>query len=280
MELKFSKIHAQGNDYIYFDLRKIGLLNLDFEKIAIELSKSHFGIGSDGIVLIIKSDIADAKMRIFNKDGSEANMCGSALRSIIAYLDNLNSREERKFIIDTNSGLKKGEVSGKFPIPNVRVNMGQPKLITTENSELLTINSFQGQRVDVGNPHFVCYVKDFFEDEFKSYGALMENNSAFSTDFQTGSNIEFVKKISNEEIKMYVWERGSGNTLACGTGSIAAVFSGIKRGLLSNLVSVHTSGGKVFVEKNENGDFFLEGEVNFVFEGFVNIDRFFSNNQN
>lgn len=253
MNLEFFKIQSQGNDYLFFDLRNKAIPE-DLGKLSKKISDRHFGVGADGIVLILDDTKSNAFMRIFNADGSEAKMCGSALMSSTQYL--ANDLNKNKITINTNSGKKNGYVSKDH---FVTVNMGQPEF----NKNELTIGSFTGNVVQIGNPHFVTFLPDLEENLAKEYGPQIEANK----NFPGGINIEFAKIISRKLIEIQIWERGSGATLACGTGSCAAVFAGISKGSLDKKVTVKVPGGKVVVELEESRQIKLTGKPEFVFSG-------------
>ena len=260
MKLDFFKMHAQGNDYIYFDLIDKPFPDIDFSKLAIKLSKRNFSIGSDGIVLILSSEICDAKMRMFNADGSEAKMCGSALRCVSYYLSQKTSKDE--VTVKTLSGIKTGLVKDKKE-ELVTIDLGVPTFIQDED---IIINDHTGSLISVGNPHFVTFTKSLSENIANDQGPIIDD----PVNFPDCINVEFVKIINKNEIEIKIWERGSGATLACGTGACAATFCGIKKGILSSPIKVQMPGGSVTVELKEN-NIFLTGKVEYVFSGSVKI---------
>lgn len=259
MKLDFFKMHAQGNDYIYFDHRQKNLPDLDLQKLAKRLSRRHFSIGADGIVIIEPGSRADAAMRIFNADGSEGEMCGSAVQCIISYL----SRQEKRktFSIETASGIRTGLVIENSK--KIRICLGKPIL---KQDEYVTIAGFNGKLIDLGNSHFVVYATDLELIQTETAGKTICLNEQFAD----GINVEFIEIISRREVKLKVWERGSGVTLFCGTGSGAAVFAGISDQLLDHSVLLHSPGGEVEVDY-DGTDVFLTGEVEFVFKGEVEL---------
>jgi len=261
MKLDFIKMQAQGNDYIYFDLR-LNLITIpDFSEMARKLSSRHFGIGADGIVMIFPSKRADAKMVMFNADGSRGKMCGSALRSVVGYLGKASNQNE--FEIETDAGIKRGMIYPNGENPLVEVNLGKPEFV---ESTPLTINGFTGYFVDMGNPHFVVFVDELEAGLARKYGSELENSSHFSD----GVNVEFVQKISPELVKMQVWERGSGITLACGTGSAAVAYCGMKHYGLSESVTVEMPGGEVVLTL-KNQSMCLKGIVVESFQGKIEL---------
>lgn len=260
MKLDFFKMHAQGNDYIYFDFINIPLPKLNLSKLAITLSNRNFSIGSDGIVLLLNSTTYDARMRMFNADGSEGKMCGSALRCVSYYLSQKSGKDEVK--VETLAGIKIGLIKDKEE-RLVTTDLGVPEFIKNEEVE---INGLKGNLISVGNPHFVTFMKSLSKNIAKYQGHIIDNPAYFPD----GINVEFVKKISKNEIEIKVWERGSGATLACGTGACAASFCGIEKGILSSPVVVRMPGGSVTVEL-KNNNIFLTGKVEHVFDGNIEI---------
>ncbi|RLC56360.1 MAG: diaminopimelate epimerase [Candidatus Cloacimonadota bacterium] len=260
MKLNFFKMHAQGNDYIYFDLIDKPLPKIDFPKLAIKLSNRNFSIGSDGIVLILDSETSNAKMRMFNADGSEGKMCGSALRCVSYYLS--QRLEKNKITVETLAGNRTGLIKDEEEI-SVTIDLGIPEFIQSEN---ITINNLEGSLISLGNPHFVTFLESLSENIAKYQGPIIDN-PAF---FPDGINVEFVKVINKNEIEIKVWERGSGVTLACGTGACAASFCGIKKGFLTSPIKVQMPGGSVTVELKKS-NIFLTGKVEHVFSGSIEI---------
>jgi len=260
MKLDFFKMQAQGNDYIYFDLRDKPLPKIEFSKLAIKLSKRNFGIGSDGIVLIHNSKICDCRMRMFNADGSEGKMCGSALRCVSYYLSQKSGKNE--VTIETLAGIKTGLIKDKKE-GLITIDLGIPEFIQDDE---ITINGHKGNLISIGNPHFVTLM-DSLSDNIAIHQGPVIDNFAF---FPDRINIEFVEIISKNKIEIKVWERGSGATLACGTGACAATFCGIKKKILKSPVLVQMPGGSVTVELKEN-NIFLTGKVDHVFNGSIEI---------
>ena len=260
MKLDFFKMQAKGNDYIYFDLNDKPFPNIDISKLAIKLSERNFSIGSDGIVLILNSTTCNAKMRMFNADGSEGKMCGSALRCVSYYLSQKSGKDE--VTVETLAGIKTGLIIDKKE-RLVTIDLGVPEFIQNEEVE---INELKGNLILIGNPHFVTFIKSLSENIAKYQGSIIDNPAYFPD----GINVEFVKKISKHEIEIKVWERGSGATLACGIGACAAAFSGIKKEIILSPVIVQMPGGSVTVELKKS-NIFLTGKVEYVFDGSIEI---------
>lgn len=283
MEINFFKMHGAGNDYIYIDCIKNPITIENIANISIKLSDRHFGIGADGIVLILPSEIANFKMRIFNSDGSEGNMCGNAIRCIAKYVYEKKYIENTHITIETLSGIKDlwiNENEGK--VSKINVDMGKPildpKLIPAISTKDIILNEkilieyivYNITCVSMGNPHCVVFVDDLENLDINKIGPLFENNIRFPNRINT----EFVKILSNNEISMRVWERGSGETLSCGTGSCAAVVASILNNFCDydNDILVHLIGGILTVKYEKDGNVYLKGPAEYVYEGKVNID--------
>ena len=259
MKINFIKIQAQGNDYIFFDFTKTKKPDLDFSLLIKEISQRNFSIGSDGLVIIDKSTDADAFMDIYNADGSRAKMCGSALRSVVYYLHCNDKENKQTFKINTLSGIKDGQVLND---KSVKVNMGKAKIIKKN----LNIENFKGNYISVGNPHFVILSDNISYENTNIFGPQIEKNSFF----ENGVNIEFAQIINNNNIKMFVWERGSKQTYACGTGACAVFYSAFSQKLVENEVNIHMLGGEVKVSSQED-NIYLTGKVNIAFHGFIEL---------
>ncbi len=277
MVRKFVKMHGAGNDYIYFDCLKEELESP--EALAVRLSDRHKGIGGDGIVLICKSDVADAKMRMFNADGSEGNMCGNAIRCVGKYLYDHGIVQSEEIAIETRSGIKKLRLFAKDgKVHSVRVDMGpavfDPKRIPVNLDGDAVIGrevSIAGgvhniTCVSMGNPH--CVV---FEDpdglDLEKIGPLYENDALFPERVNT----EFIKVLGKNKLKMRVWERGSGETMACGTGACAAAAAACARGLCDYGadISLYLRGGELVI--NVGKTVYMTGPAETVFWGEVEI---------
>jgi len=258
MKLEFFKMQAQGNDYIYFDFLHSDQPQLNYSELAVKLSSRHKGIGSDGIVLLLPDPETDCFMRIFNADGSEALNCGSALRSISGYMHERTG--SNNFRINTLSGIKTSSVSEDGV---VEVFLGDPVIINKK----VEISGFAGNLIQLGNIHFVVNVPVLPErSQFSDIAESILSDPEFSGKL----NIEFVKVISPEEIEILIWERGSGATLACGTGACASAYSGITSNLLNTPINVRMPGGDVTADLRGK-KIYLSGQVEYVFSGVTNI---------
>ncbi len=264
MNLTFFKMQAQGNDYIYFDFTSEKAPDISFNELAAALSDRRYGIGSDGIVLILPPDDTrnDVRMRIFNADGSEAELCGTALRCVTGWLGKRLDRHEVR--IETLAGIKTGLIVSTEPKLITSVSMGKPRLVAER-----TVQGSVGLEIDMGNPHFVIYDDEGPIREIMRIGPDIEHDPHFSH----GVNVHLAVVENKTSLHMGTWERGSGPTLACGSGACAAVYAGIRLGKLSgNTISVHQPGGVVQVSyDDETGDITLSGEVSFVFTGAVRL---------
>lgn len=273
--MKFAKMHGCGNDYVYvncFDERVE-----DPGKLAVRVSDRHFGIGSDGLILIGASERADFRMRMFNADGSEGEMCGNGIRCVAKYVYDHGMTDRTQISVETGAGVKELDLtveSGK--VKTVRVDMGEPILqaaqipVISERERVIdepvTVSGREWRMtcVSMGNPHAVVFVPDTEHFEIEKYGPLFENDSAFPRRINT----EFVQLLGKSEINMRVWERGSGETLACGTGTCASVMACILNGYTEDTVRVHLLGGDLEITYDrETNHIFMTGPAVTVFEG-------------
>ncbi len=273
--VRFTKMHGAGNDYIYVDTQQYDIP--DPEKAAIVWSAYHTGIGSDGLVLIGKPHDgrrADYSMRIFNADGSEAMMCGNASRCIGKYLYEKGLTQKEEIRLETLSGIKILRLhvqDGK--VESVTVDMLQPR---TENKEQFVLSSpatleadgrkFEGTYVCMGNPHFVTFVEDIDTIDIAHYGKILERDEAFPQ----RCNIEFAQVTDTDIIRTRVWERGSGITMACGTGACATAVAAVLTKRASCKSSIVMDGGTLHIEwREDNNHVYMTGPAAFSFEGEV-----------
>lgn len=261
-------MHGCGNDYIYIDCREGVPENI--ADLAIRLSDRHKGIGGDGIILICSSDKADFMMRIFNADGSEGKMCGNGIRCVAKYVFDKGLTNRRSLTIDTLSGIKEISIAEDANPGDeeiwVTVDMGKPETeALDEIIELPDGSTLRGSIVSMGNPHFVCCVEEITDDLVLRKGPLAERHDRFPD----RSNIEFVSMIDRDEVAMRVWERGSGETMACGTGACAAAVAAISKGLTGREVIVHLKGGFLRISLDERGHVMMSGPATTVFEGII-----------
>lgn len=277
--MEFTKMHGAGNDYIYVNGFENRIDNL--ESVSIHWSNRHKGIGADGLVIILPSETCDFKMRMFNADGSEAEMCGNASRCVGKYVYDKGLTNKKQIALETLAGRKTLQLTTDKNdlVTSVTVNMGEPILdadkIPTTFSQSPVINcpvrfteqlQYAVTCVSMGNPHVVVYVDSIADLDLPKIGPVFEH----STYFPQRTNTEFVQLISKDRIKMRVWERGSGETLACGTGACAAVVASVLNGFSERKVTVELLGGELEIEWNEtNNQVYLTGNAVTVFEGEI-----------
>ena len=274
--VKFTKMHGAGNDYIYVDT----LLYIipDPSAAAIKWSAPHTGIGSDGLVLIGKPSItsgADFSMRIFNADGSEAMMCGNASRCIGKYLYERKLTDKTEIKLETLSGVKtlRLHLATGGTVESVTVDMLEPRLHVPEQydesclGELsASFRKFRGTFVSMGNPQFVTFVDDIYTIDIARYGSEMEHDAAFPQ----RCNIEFAQVMPDGTIRTRVWERGSGITMACGTGACATAVAAQITGRAQNRSTIKMDGGTLLIEWNAgDGHVYMTGPAEFVFDGEI-----------
>lgn len=273
--IKFTKMQGLGNDYVYIDAINQNIENES--SLAQFISNRNFGIGSDGLILICKSEIADFKMRMFNSDGSEAEMCGNGIRCVGKFVYDKGFTSKTEVTIETLAGIKKLKLFVKEgKVEKVRVDMGEPILEPTEIpviSEEIPVKNlyikvkekeFTFTCVSMGNPHAITIVDDVENFDVETYGKEVEKNEVFPNK----TNVEFIEIINKNCVKMRVWERGAGETLACGTGACAVVVATILNELTENKVKVKLLGGDLEIEWNkDNNHIYMTGPAVTVFEG-------------
>lgn len=276
MMLKFTKMHGLGNDYVYIDCTKTGMID-HVTYLAQFVSNRNFGVGSDGLILICHSETCDFKMRMFNQDGSEAQMCGNGIRCVGKFVYDKGLTTKKEITIETLAGVKKLKLQlqeGK--VQQVEVDMGEPILeakdipVISSNSPVINLTLQVEQKkflcncVSMGNPHAVILVEDVANFEVEKYGSKLEVDGHFPQK----ANIEFVRVINPNTIQMRVWERGSGETMACGTGACAVAVACHLNGLVSNEVTVKLLGGDLKINWNKKDNHvYMTGPAVTVFEG-------------
>jgi diaminopimelate epimerase len=277
--MKFTKMHGCGNDYVYVNLFEEQLDNP--AEVSIKVSDRHFGIGSDGLITIGPSDKADFRMHIYNADGSEAEMCGNGIRCVAKYVYDHNLTDKTEITVETGAGvltLILYPENGK--VQQVRVDMGEPILtpteipVVSENDQVIDEPIEVGGKtwnmtcVSMGNPHAVVFVDDTASFPLEKYGPLFENHERFPK----RTNTEFVQVISRTEANMRVWERGSAETWACGTGTCACVMACILNGKTEDKVLVHLRGGDLTIEYDRaSNHVFMTGPATEVFSGEIEV---------
>lgn len=268
--ISFTKMHGLGNDYIYID--RLNDKNIIAEEKVPEftryMSNRHFGVGGDGVIFIDNSKVADFKMRVFNQDGSEAEMCGNGIRCFAKYVYDNKITTKTNIAIETLAGIKYAYLVDikDDEVQEIKVCMGEPKLLT--NIELKVENaSFDIACVSMGNPHAVIIVNDVEKFDVEKYGPLIENNKVFPNK----TNVEFAQIIDKSNIKMRVWERGAGETFACGTGACAVAVACNKKELTRKEVNLSLKGGELKInwDKKENL-VYMTGIATKVFDGKIN----------
>ena len=275
--MKFTKMHGLGNDYIYVDCLEKDIENPS--EVSRFVSDRHFGVGSDGLVMILPSAKADFRMRMFNSDGSEAEMCGNAIRCVGKYVYDKGLTSRKKVTIETLAGIKVLDMTvedGKVTL--VRVDMGEPVLkpgdIPVNSDKDLFISEpvnvdgrvYKVTCVSMGNPHAVTYVDDVAGFPLEIVGPKMETHELYPRKI----NSEFVQVIDRRTLKMRVWERGAGETLACGTGACAVLVATVLNGLCDRKATVQLLGGDLIIEWNEQDNHvYKTGPATMVFEGEI-----------
>jgi diaminopimelate epimerase len=272
--LKFTKMQGIGNDYVY-----VNCFEENIEKpseLAIEISDRHFGVGSDGLILILPSQVADAKMRIFNADGSEAQMCGNGIRCVAKYMYTSGLKKSDRMTIETSAGLKTIELTVENNnISLVKVEMGKPALLrhdipmigenTKVINEPIQLNDsvVNVTCVSMGNPHCIIFVDNVDSINLNVTGKAIENHELFPERI----NAHFVQIVSSNEIKMRTWERGSGETLACGTGAVASGVACVLNNLTERTMHAQLPGGILKIEWKDDNKTYMTGPAEFVFSG-------------
>lgn len=270
-------MHGAGNDYIYVDALKENIVNPSL--LAIRLSNRNFGIGSDGLVLILPSEICDFKMQMFNSDGSEAEMCGNATRCVGKYVYDNKLTNKKEIALETKAGTKYITLlEGDEKTRKVTVDMGDPildpNLIPVNILESPVLNypliidgkEWKISCVSMGNPHAVIFTESIKSLDLPTLGPKFETN----TIFPRKTNTEFIEVIDRNTLNMRVWERGAGETLACGTGACAAVVAAILNGYCDRKVKIHLLGGDLDIEWCEtNNHIYMTGDAVTVFEGTI-----------
>ena len=277
--MKFTKMEGCGNDYVYVNGFEEKIDNPN--EVAIAVSDRHFGIGSDGLIIINPSEVADFKMCMYNADGSEGKMCGNGIRCVAKYVYDFKLTDKDVITVETLTGIKTLKLNvenGK--VKTVRVNMGAPILecdkVPVKYDDEKMINkpvkvdgkTFNITCVSMGNPHAVTFINDTDNLEIEKIGPKFENNEIFPDKVNT----EFIQIIDKKTVKMRVWERGSGETFACGTGACASVVASVLNRLTENKVTVKLLGGELEIEYNQDENtVYMTGPARAVFTGEYDI---------
>lgn len=283
--MKFTKMQAYGNDYVYVDAIHQQLTNLP--ELARFVSDRHFAVGSDGMVLICPSDKGDFRMRMFNPDGTEGEMCGNALRSVGKYVFDHRLTDKTELVIETLGGMQhlKLTVTDGF-VSNIRADIGEPRLA----AEMIPVNTglpqFVEQPVTVldrtfyitavswGNPHCAMYVDSVADLNVERYGKSIEHKTEL---FPNKTNVTFAEFVRPDYIKIREWERGTGETIGCGTGCATAVVTGVLTGRCERKATVEQIGGPLLIEwDEETGHLFLTGPSHTVFEADIDVSHIYN----
>ena len=277
--IKFTKMEGLGNDYVYIDCTRMDENQIiEISKLSKKISDRHFGVGSDGLILICKSEIADFKMKMFNSDGSEAEMCGNGIRCVGKFVYDKGLTQKENITVETLAGIKKLKFNiQENKVNTVVVDMGKPildaKLIPVifNKSPVIDLKikaidkEFKFTCVSMGNPHAVAVVDDVDNFDIEKYGPILEKDEHFPKK----ANIEFIQIIDKNNVKMRVWERGAGETLACGTGACAVCVSTTLNKLVNEkeFINIHLLGGILKIKWDDT--IYMEGPAKIVFEGSI-----------
>jgi len=270
MKIKFTKMHGLGNDFILIDCTKNELPGI--QRIVKKLSDRRFGVGFDQALILRKSKKADWRMDIYNNDGGRVEMCGNGIRCLAHYIWTKRLSSKKRLEIETLAGIIRPERAGKM----VRVDMGEPvlegKLIPTGASGPVVDHMLEALDrvfpvtcVSMGNPHCVIFVDDVNNFPVEKYGPVIENDKFFPK----RTNVEFIEVVNKKRLKMRVWERGAGETLACGTGATAAAVAAYLKGLAGKKVSVALKGGTLEIEWGQDNHAYMTGPAETVFTGIA-----------
>ena len=275
--MRFTKMQGLGNDYVYVNCFRENVENPS--EMAIKVSDRHFGIGSDGLILIKPSEVADFRMDMYNADGSQAEMCGNGIRCVAKYVYDYGLTDQTELSVETLAGIKylKLQIAdGK--VSRITVNMGQPELVPDKIpvqadgdrvvDEPIVVNgvTYKMTCVSMGNPHCIVFVDDTADFPLEEIGPMFENHERFPKRVNT----EFIQILNRNEVNMRVWERGSGETLACGTGACASAVACVLNGLTEDEITLHLLGGDLSVRwDQEENVVYMTGPATVVFDGEI-----------
>jgi len=296
MKIEFVKMHGSGNDFILIDCLSpgCGIQDAEFESVAKKLCNRRFGIGADQLLLLYPSNISDFRMRILNADGSEVEMCGNGVRCLAEYIWDRNLSDKKVLAVETPAGIIKPEKAGgmvkvdmgepifepeKIPVNIQAMDSGGPESERTSNVKSQIPNlimdyplqvadkEFQVTCLSMGNPHAVIVADDVLNYPVTCYGPMIETHPAFPRRI----NVEFIEVLSRKEIRMRVWERGAGETMACGTGASAVAVASHIKGLTDRTVTIHLLGGDLFIEWGADNHVYMSGPAVEVFSGAIEV---------
>lgn len=275
--MRFTKMQGLGNDYVYVNCFRENVENPS--EMAIKVSDRHFGIGSDGLILIKPSEVADFRMDMYNADGSQAEMCGNGIRCVAKYVYDYGLTDQTEISVETLAGikyLKLQTADGK--VSRITVNMGQPELVPDKIpvqadgdrvvDEPIVVNgvTYKMTCVSMGNPHCIVFVDDTADFPLEEIGPMFENHERFPKRVNT----EFIQILNRNEVNMRVWERGSGETLACGTGACASAVACVLNGLTEDEITLHLLGGDLSVRWDQEENLvYMTGPATVVFDGEI-----------
>jgi diaminopimelate epimerase len=273
MKLEFTKMHGAGNDFVFVDCLKRNIDHLD--AIAKRVCDRRFGIGADQLLTIQPSKIADFKMEIYNADGSQVEMCGNGIRCFAKYVYDHGITQKRELEVETLAGIIRPRIVGEL----VEVDMGEPilegrKIPVNAEGEIknrplmVDGNRYEVTCVSMGNPHCVVYLDDIDSLDLEKLGPKFEHHSFFPKRVNT----EFIKVLNRGEVKMRVWERGAGETWACGTGASAVGVAGAITGRTDRETTIHLKGGDLLIEWRDNNRVYMTGGAAEVFHGVIEIE--------
>jgi len=274
MVIPFTKMQAYGNDYVYIDATKVHVE--DWADLAIKVSNRNFGVGSDGMILICDSDVCDFRMRVFDPDGTECEMCGNALRSVSKYVYYYGKTDKTSFTIETIGGHQQVELDVvDNEVVSIHADIGKPVFdadkvpVTTQGGELydcpieIKDRVFNMSSLSWGNPHTVMFIDDVDTLDIKKYGPAIENHPMFPK----RTNVTFAQIVDRDNIRIREWERGTGETIGCGTGCCTAVVFASRLGLCNRSVDVEQIGGTLHIDWDENDHVHMVGTSTVVYEG-------------
>lgn len=283
MNLKFSKMEGLGNDFVMIDDRDGAIEKcISYNDLSKNVCDRHFGIGADGLIVVLNSETHDIKYRIFNPDGSEPQMCGNGMRCYAKFVYDNKILDKKEFKAETLAGtiIPKVTLGKDGLVESIRVDMGEPILeaktvpFISENKEAIAEDikvdgeTYQITTVSMGNPHGILFVDNIKNVDVKTLGPKLEKHKRFPEK----ANIEFIEVVSREELNMMVWERGAGETLACGTGASASLVAAALNNKTGNQALIHLLGGDLTIEWNrETNHVFKTGPAKLVFEGVIKI---------
>ncbi len=279
--MNFTKMQGAGNDFVVVDGAKYPIPEEQLASVGRHACDRHFGIGADGLILVLPSRVANLRMRVINADGSEAGMCGNGIRVFAKYAFDRRIHTDPVLTVETPDGIKtiKLDTAGG-KMHSARVDMGEPRLLRSEvpmkgdNTQVIgeplkvAGNKIDVTAVSMGNPHCITFVNNVAEYPVEKIGPKIENHPSFPQ----RTNVEFVEVLNPKEINMRVWERGCGETLACGTGACASLVAGVLNDLISRKITVHLRGGDLHIEWLGDNHLYMIGPAEEVFEGEVNPD--------